>query len=151
VFTSYGTPVVSIWEWVIIRIKDGFERKDFRKIKNKNVTDDDKLTNLDIYRWNQVWLKTIDWNVTFYSHLSKIDSDIYIWKRVQAWEVLGYVWKSGIPDAEYTNYHLHFEIQLNPLNPTTSWFTNLDIMRWSWFWKWEKLQQLLQNQSKAFK
>ncbi len=143
-----NTPVIAVWKWVIIRIKDNFIWDDFDKIINNNLTYIDKLNNLDIYRWNQVWLKTFDWNVFFYSHLNNVASDLYEWKIVNSWDILGFIGNSWVPDKNYNDYHLHFEIQINPF--TQNEYSNLDIMHWDWFWKWKSINWILSKNKSLF-
>lgn len=143
------TQVQALWEWIIVRIKKWFSWADFSKIKKWKLSFDDKLINLDIFKWNQVWLKTLDWNITIYAHLWHISDDIFEWKMVKAGVYLGNIDKTWVPDKEYKDYHLHFEMQQNPhikdkINST------LDILRWSWFWEWKKYDWIINEQNKLF-
>ncbi len=142
------TPVIAVWKWVIIRILDNFTWENFDNIIKNNLTYIDKLNNLDIYRWNQVWLKTMDWNVFFYSHLNNVASDLYEWKIVNNWDILWFIGNSWIPDKDYKDYHLHFEIQINPFIQNK--YSNLDIIQWDWFWKWKNIDWILKQNKLIF-
>lgn len=130
-----GTPVRAIADGVVVRVVSGFAWRDFeRLIKGSALTDDQKALNLDVFRGNQVWLKTADGNVTFYSHLSAIAPEIAEGRSVAAGEILGNVGISGVPDKNYDNPHLHFEIQKNPHDGSDS-SSPLTVMRWDWLGK----------------
>lgn len=74
-----GTPVVALGDGVILRVVKGFAWRDFGSlVKSDALSSDQELSNLDVYRGNQVWLKTADGNVTFYSHLSQIAPDVAV-------------------------------------------------------------------------
>ena len=80
-----GTPVRALADGVVVRAVSGFAWKDFdRIIKGANISEDARHLNLDVYRGNQVWLKTADGNVSFYSHLSALAPDIREGKKVSA-------------------------------------------------------------------
>lgn len=130
-----GTPVQAIGDGVVIRTVEGFAWRDFERLqKGANLTEDQRRLNLDVYRGNQVWLKTADGNVTFYSHLRDLAPGISQGSLVKAGEILGTIGVSGVPDRSYDNPHLHFEIQKNPHNGGDS-KSPLSIMRWDWLGK----------------
>ncbi|MDD2486893.1 MAG: M23 family metallopeptidase [Candidatus Gracilibacteria bacterium] len=144
-----GYPVQALGDGVIVKIKRDFAWGNFSRIKRGNLNFDDKLENLDIYRGNQVWLKTLDGNITFYSHLGKISNDIYEGKVVKSGEYFGNIDKTGVPDREYKDFHLHFEIQLNP-HIKDKVNSELDILRWNWFGQGKKQDWILDEQKKIF-
>ena len=112
---------------------------------------DEKLRNLDLLRWNQVWLKTSKWDVVFYSHLNEIYSNIIEWNLIKAGTTLWTIWITWIPDKNYTDYHLHFAIHKNPYNNEKIGQNNLeDYMKWDWYFKWKSKEFILQNQSNIF-
>lgn len=119
---------------VVVRVESGFSWKDFDRVMPTPTTEDDRLKNLDIYRGNQVWLKTADGNVTFYSHLESIAPGIAAGASVAAGEMLGTVGISGVPDRAYKNPHLHFEIQKNPHDGADT-SDPLSVMRWEYLGK----------------
>lgn len=74
----------------------------------------------------------MDGNVTFYSHLSHISPDIAVGMTVNMGTYLGNIGTSGVPDKNYKNIHLHFEIQQNPFSGDMKNPTDLEIMRWDY-------------------
>lgn len=148
-FAARWTPVRSISDGIIYRIRNDFSWWNFDKILWQNLTNKDRLINLDIYRWNQVWIKTADWNITIYSHLESIPQNLQEWQVVKEWDYLWQVWRSWVPDKEYTDFHLHFEIQVNPYNNYSP--SLLDVMRWNFWWKGKKYEDIIEWQKKIFK
>lgn len=135
VLAPYGTPVRALADGIIIRIVNDWKWSMFDQIKHGTLSDDDKLTNLDIYRGNQIWLKTYDGNVVFYSHLSHIRDNLSVGQSVTKWETFGAIGTSGVPDRNYKDVHLHFEIQQNPgIGPDAS-VSPLSVMRWDYVGK----------------
>lgn len=132
------TPVSAIDDWIIIRVVRGFEYADISNIKQTGLlTHSDKLRNLDILRWNQIWLKTMKWDVIFYSHLNTIYDNIEEWVILKQWTDLWTIWVTWVPDRNYSNFHLHFPIQKNPYDIKKAWKYSLeDIMDWDWYLKW---------------
>lgn len=57
--------------------------------------------------------------ITMYEHLSAVDSEIYVNKRVTMGELIGYVGTTG----NSTGYHLHFEVRYNGV-----WLNPLDYL-----------------------
>jgi len=146
--TPFLQEVISIDDWIIIRVVNNFEFEDLKFIKKwKNLTDFDKINNLDILRWNQVWLKTMKWDVIFYWHLDKIYDDINVWTLIKKWVWLGTVWISWVPDKAYKDYHLHFELRKNDYNKNPNIY---DYMSRDWYFKWEKSDYIIKNQYKIF-
>jgi len=150
--TNFWHDVRAIDSWVIVRIVSDFKFNDLNKIKKgKNLTYIDKLNNLDILRWNQIWLKTAKWDVVFYSHLSYISPDLKVWKMVTKGEIIWKVGISGVPDKNYKDYHMHLPIQKNPHIFSKAWKYNLiDYEKWDWYFKGKTYDYILKNQSKVF-
>lgn len=146
------TKVISLDNAIVIRVVDGFKVSNFTKIKrSKNLTYMEKLENLDILRWNQVWIKTSKWEVAFYSHLDSINKDIKVWKILRKWDEIWKVGATWVPDDSYTDFHLHIEIYKNPYNLEKAWkYTFSEIMAWPWIFKWKKTSYISENQSKIF-
>ena len=132
IMAPYGTPVRALAKGKIIRVINNWSWADFKKFKTEKLTPDDEAENLNIYRGNQIWLQTMDGNVTFYSHLSAISPDITVGSLVEAGTTLGNIGTSGVPDKNYKNIHLHFEIQENPFIENQKNPTYLEIMRWNY-------------------
>ena len=148
---EYGQKIRAIDTWIIVRVVRDFKFSDLNKIKRKNLLYEDKLKNLDLLRWNQVWLKTAKWDVVFYSHLSKIADNIRVWTFVKKWDFIWNVWISWVPDKNYKDYHLHLAIQKNPYIVVKAWKWTLDeYLKWPWYFKWKSQKFVLENQDKVF-
>lgn len=149
---DFWEQVIALDDWIIVRTVTNFEFSDLDKIKKwKALSNEDLTRNLDILRWNQVWLKTMSGDVVFYSHLNEIFSNIKIWEVVKKWQPLWTVWKTWVPDENYTDYHLHFEVQKNPFNLQKNQEYDLDdYMKWDWLLKWKNTEFILENQFKYF-
>jgi murein DD-endopeptidase MepM/ murein hydrolase activator NlpD len=135
IIAPFGTAVQALSKGKIIRIVNNWKWEDFKRFKRVDLSIDDRLQNLDIYRGNQVWLQSMDGNVVFYSHLSHISPDIIVGSSVNAGTYLGKIGTSGVPEKNYKNIHLHFEIQENPFLEDMKKPSYLDIMRWKYIGK----------------
>ncbi len=146
------TPVSAIDDGIIIRVVNNFSYEDIANIQKwEDLTLSQKLRNLDILRWNQVWLKTTKWDVIFYSHLTKIYEWIEEWTLVSVGTQIGTIGKTWVPDKNYTNYHLHFPIQKNPYDLTKVWKYSLeDYMWWSWYLKDLDATSVINGQNDIF-
>lgn len=146
------TEVVSIDSWIIVKVVNNFKFSDLKKLnKTPNLSYQEKVKNLDILRWNQVWLKTMKGDVIFYSHLSKVYDDIKVWNIIPRWYALWKVWKTWVPDKDYEDYHLHFELRKNPYLSSEAWKYSLyDYMNWDWYFKWESRTYIKENQYNIF-
>lgn len=144
--------VVSIDGWIIVKVIRDFKFSDLWKIKMwSNITENDRIENLDILRWNQVWLKTMKWDVVFYAHLSKVYDDIQVWNIIPKWYPLWKVWKTWVPDKDYEDYHLHFELRKNPYSNYMVWKNTVyDYMNWDWYFKWETREYIKEKQYTIF-
>ena len=137
---------------MIIRVISDFEFSDLDQIKyGNNLTHDDKIENLDILRWNQIWLKTSKWDLVFYSHLQDVAAHIKEWIIVRKWETLWTIWVTGVPQKDYTDYHLHFPIHKNPYNKTWNQvYSYKDYMNWDWYFKGQPVSDVLKYQDEIF-
>lgn len=144
--------VIAVDDWIIIRVVSDFEFYDLNKIKHwKNLTYDEKLRNLDILRWNQVWLKTSRWDVVFYSHLKDVNSSMKVGSTINKWDLIWTIGISGVPDKNYTDYHLHFTIHKNPYNIAKAGKYDIDnYMKWDWYFKWELNSAVFEWQKELF-
>ncbi len=151
--TSNWSDIKTIDEWVIIRIVKDFSYSDLSKIKYaNNLSNEDKLKNLDILRWNQVWLKTAKWDIVFYSHLSKIYSNIKLGELLPVNTSIWLTWITWVPDKNYSDYHLHFSVQKNPYNIAKAGkYGIMDYMKWDWYFRWENKEYILKHQWDVFK
>ena len=152
IMAPLNTPVVSLDYGKIVKIVSDFKYLDLNKIKRWKLNRQQKTINLDILRWNQVWVKTSKWDVVFYSHLRNIPDTLKVWDIVSRNTKLWEVGISGVPDRNYKNYHLHFPIMKNPYLKNKIWkYSLLDYMKWDWYFKWKSLEYVSNNSSKIFK
>lgn len=144
--------VIALDDGIIIRSVHNFEANDFNKIVyGKNLSYEQKLWNLDILRGNQVWLKTMKWDVVFYSHLNNVFSNIIEGTIVRKGQAIGTIWKTGVPGENYDDYHLHFPIHKNPYNKKAKQeYSFEDYMKWSWIFQWKSGAYILENQKNIF-
>jgi len=146
------TPVQALDDWIIVRIVSGFKFEDLQKINHKDKTLETKILNLDILRWNQVWLKTAKWDVVFYGHLDSITNDLKIWEFVSRWKYFWNIGISWVPDKNYKDSHLHFEIHKNPYILEKVWkYSFMDYMSWPWYFKWNTAKYAIEHQNEVFK
>jgi len=144
--------IVALDDGVILRKVDDFSWEDFdRVIKVGNISDEQKTQNLDILRWNQLWLKTLKWDVIIYAHLDSIDENIVEGDIVKRGQKLGKTGISGVPDKNYSDYHLHFEVRKNPRRAWKAGkYTIRDVMDWEWYFFWDDIPTLLEKQYSIF-
>ncbi len=149
---DFWEQVLAIDDWIIVRVVSGFNFNDLNQIKKWNdITNFEKIRNLDILRGNQVWLKTSKWDVAFYSHLNDIYSNIEQWQIVRKWQPIWTIWITWVPDASYKDYHLHLPIHKTPYNSNMSWkYDYDDYMNWDWYFEWDSLETILKEQSNVF-
>lgn len=147
-----GTPVQSLDAGVIVKVIRNFQFSDLSKLKiSPNITYEDRINNLDILRWNQVWLKTMKWDLVFYSHLSQVNDDIQVGNIVPRWYPFGKVGKSWVPDKDYDDYHLHFELRKNPyIFSEAGRYSMYDYMNWDWYFKGKTREYIMQHQYEIF-
>jgi len=149
---EFWEEIISLDDGIIIRVVSKLSFSDLGKIKRwKNLLEYDKIRNLDILRWKQVWLKTMKWDVVFYSHLNEIYSNIRVWEVVSKWEPIWTIWISWVPDKNYKDFHVHFPIHVNPFNLWKNDSYDIgDYMRWDWLFKWKNWEYILENQDSIF-
>ena len=151
--TPYDTLTAALDDGIIVRIVDDFDDSDFNNIVyGSNISEMQKLKNLDVLRGNQVWLKTMKWEVVFYSHLSSVDLDIQEWDFVSRWTPLWKIGVSWVPGNDYHDYHLHFAIMENPyvLEDAGS-YDFWDYMAWDWLTRWKSYSEVIAAQKRIFK
>ncbi len=131
---NLGQEVIALDDGVIVRVVSGFQASDFDAIRyDLPLSELQKLKNLDILRGNQVWIKTLKGEVVLYSHLQEIDPKIYRGAKVERGQVVGTIGTTGVPWANYTDYHLHFAIMENPyILEKAGKYTIEEYMAWDW-------------------
>lgn len=149
---NFWEKVIALDDWIIVRVISWFDFYDLNAIKKwSNLTENDKVRNLDVLRWNQIWVKTMSWDVVMYSHLNEIFSNIKVWEIVRKWQPLWTIWITGVPDKNYKDFHLHFVVHVNPFNLSKGESYDIyDYMKWDWLFKWESKDYILKNQGKYF-
>ena len=150
--TKFWEEVVAIDDAIVVRVVSDFEFDDLNAIKkSKDLTQEEQVKNLDLLRGNQIWLKTMKWDVSFYSHLNEVYPNIRAWAIIKRWEPLWTVWITWIPDKAYNDFHLHFTIQKNPFIENKVWkYIYDDYMSWDWEFKWRSSDFILKNQYNIF-
>lgn len=149
---KFRDEIVALDSGVIVRIVADFEQKDFDRIVYSDNGDEHRKTkNLDILRGKQVWLKTMKWDVVFYSHLDEIYDDIQEWMKIEKWHKIGRTGVTGVPEEGYDDYHLHFSVMKNPYT-LKMWekYDFGDYMQWDWYTKWMSHQEVITEQKKIF-
>jgi hypothetical protein len=150
-YTNFWDTVQAIDYWIVVRIVKNFQYSDIWQVKETwKLTQLDKMWNLDILRWNQVWIKTMKWDVTFYAHLNEVFDNIKEWDIIFKWQPLWTVWISWVPDQDYTDYHLHLELHKNPYLKHKNPYTFEDYLAWDWYFKWESEKYILEHQDEIF-
>jgi len=149
---EFWEQVVALDDWIIIRVVSEFEYSDLDTIKRADdLSYEEKLVNLDILRWNQVWLKTMSGDLVMYSHLNDIFSNVKTWEVVKKNQPLWTIWITWVPDINYKDYHLHFVVHKNPFSSTSVWLYDYeDYMKWDWLFKWKSKDFILENQLNYF-
>lgn len=144
--------VISLDDWIIIRVVNWFTASDFAKINRwDNLTEEDRLKNLDVLRWNQVWIKTMKWDVAFYSHLEEIFPEIKEWLILKRWQPIWTIWATWVPEEWYSDFHLHMAVQKNPQKTENAWkYSFLDVMAWPWYFKNKSASYVLEHQKEVF-
>lgn len=149
---DFWEQVVALDDWIIIKVVSNFNYSNLNAIKRwNNITNYDRTRNLDILRWNQIWLKTMSWDIVMYSHLNDVFSNIKVWEIIKKQQPIWTIWITGVPDKNYKDYHLHFVVHTNPFNSKKAWKYDLDdYMEWDWMFKWKNKEHILKNQWEYF-
>lgn len=144
--------IVAIDDGMVVRVVKGFLYSDLKRINHStDLSNDQKLKNLDILRGNQVWIKTTKWEVIFYSHLDDVYDYIKEGDMINRWTPIGTMGVSGVPEKDYHDYHLHFALQVNPYDISRAGTYDFsDYMRWDWKFKAEGFEYILENQWEIF-
>lgn len=148
-YVNKWTPVEAIEDAVVIHVKRDFSWDEMNHL-NEWHSDLEKQENLDVYRGNTVYLKTVSGHVAIYAHLSNIPENIVVWQTVSRGEVVWHVWDSAVPDKKYL-YHLHFEIAMNPLqDEKAGQYTFSDILLWPFWGKGKTAEWIRANSTGLF-
>ena len=150
--TKLWEQVVSLDDGIIVRVVSEFEFNDLNALtKTEDLSYEEELRNLDILRGKQVWLKTMKWDVVFYSHLDDVFTNIEEGVTVKRGQPLWTVGITGIPDKAYNDFHLHFPIHKNPFDEQLAGkYDYVDYMKWDWEFKWKTSDHILKHQYEVF-
>lgn len=80
-YVSEGTPVKAIEDGTIMHVKRDFTWDEMKHLNHGN-SELEQQENLDIYRGNTVYLKTLSGHVAIYAHLSDIPTNIQVGKKI---------------------------------------------------------------------
>jgi murein DD-endopeptidase MepM/ murein hydrolase activator NlpD len=80
-YVNEGTPVRAIEDGTIMHVKRDFSWDEMNHLHTGD-SELEQQENLDIYRGNTVYLKTLSGHVAIYAHLSDIPSDIQVGTKV---------------------------------------------------------------------
>lgn len=80
-YANEGTPVRAIEDGTIMHVKRDFSWDEMNHLHTGD-SELEQQENLDVYRGNTVYLKTLSGHVAIYAHLSDIPSNIQVGKKV---------------------------------------------------------------------
>lgn len=148
----FWTKTVALDDGIIIRLVKDWDKTDFSSLRQwKDLSNEDKMRNLDILRWNQIWIKTMKWEVVMYAHMDKIVDSLKEWAMVSKWDYVWNIWITWVPDDGYIDYHLDVSITENPYNLwKVGSYDTVDYMSWSWKFKWKSADYILGHQDEVF-
>ena len=146
-----GVNVIALDDGIILRIVDTWTWNTLSNIRKDTPNDVDKAHNLDIYRGNQVWLKTMKGEVVMYAHLDKIMDGLKEWQYVNRSIPLGTIWVTGVPKADYGDSHLDFSVWVNPYDSQKAGKYGIeDYMNWPWLLKNKPYEYVIEHQYDYF-
>lgn len=149
-YTKQGTPIRAVEEGQIVHIKRDFSWNEMNHLHDAG-SELGRQENLDIYRWNTVYLKTLSGYIAIYCHMQDIPAKLKVGDFVAAGSIVGYVGDSAVPDKKYL-YHLHFELGMNPFNDTKAGtYTFEDYLVWPYFGKWKTTAWVKENDNNLFR
>ena len=148
-YVNKGTPVLAIEDGIIIHVKRDFSWKEMDHLLPGH-SDLEEQENLDVYRGNTVYLKTLSGDVAIYAHLENIPDNINAGTVVTRGEVVGHVGDSAVPDKRYY-YHLHFELALNPhKDESAGTYHFTDVLLWPFWGKDKTVDWMRKNDAGLF-
>jgi murein DD-endopeptidase MepM/ murein hydrolase activator NlpD len=148
-YVNQGAPVRAVEDGQIVHIKRDFSWKEMDHLHDAS-SELGQQENLDIYRWNTVYLKTLSGHVAIYAHMADIPSKLEVGDYVAAGTIVWHVWDSAVPDKKYL-YHLHFELAMNPFrDEKAGTYTFEDYLVWPWFGKGKSIAWVRENDNYLF-
>jgi len=150
--TDFWETVIALDDALVVRIVNSWKWEELSKIKKETpISEYDLQRNLDILRGNQVWLKTMKWEIVMYAHLDTVFDNIQEGDIIKKGSPLGTIGVSGVPEQGYSDYHLDFSIHENPYNLEMAWKYDIDdYMRWPWKLKDKETSYILAHQNDFF-
>ncbi len=114
-----GTPVLSMYEGVVIRADHDYEELTPGLLAELEVRTAERgysdEETLDVYRGRQVWVDHGNEVITRYCHLESIAPGVSVGLEVRAGDHLGGIGESGTPESVTdpgTEIHLHAEVRV---------------------------------------
>ena len=148
-YVNQWTPVRAVEEGMIVHVKRDFSWTEMDHL----LTGDNELSrqeNLDTYRGNTIYLKTLSGHVAIYAHMQDIPASLKVGDYVAAGTIVGHVWDSAVPSKQYL-YHLHFELAMNPLDDETAGMNTFeDYLVWPWYGKGKTTAWVRENDESLF-
>lgn len=149
--TSLWEKVVALDDAIVVRVVDSWSWSSLSNIRKDHPTEEDKMRNLDIYRGNQVWLKTMKGEVVMYAHLDKIVEGIKEWMVVTKWTPVATIGVTGVPQLDYDDVHLDFSVHENPYDKDMAGKYDIeDYMTWPWLLKGKDYDTIIERQYDFF-
>jgi murein DD-endopeptidase MepM/ murein hydrolase activator NlpD len=150
--TAVGTSIQNIDEGIIVRIVDSWEWASLSNIRKKKwLTREDMERNLDILRGNQIWIKTMKWEVVMYNHMESISTDLEEWSLIERGTIIGTTGVTWVPEHGYKDAHLDFSIRENPyLTEKAGKYEIEDYMYWNWKMKGKSVNYIMEHQNELF-
>lgn len=150
-YAPNGTAVRAVADGAVIRIRSGFKWQDFSGLIKDPRNEQDRATNLDVYRGNQVWLKDAQGHVWMYNHLGGVADGLAEGDFVTRGQILGVIGVSGVPDKDYVASHLDLSFAQNPHDAARAGtWTPLEIMMWPWWGKGMGYRWVMENEGGIF-
>lgn len=150
--TNFWEWVVSVDDGIIIRVVNNWSWASLSNVRKwDNLSEDDLIRNLDVLRWNQVWIKTLKGELVMYNHLDTVSENIKEWTLIKKGAGIWTVWVSWVPEQWYNDFHLDFSVSENPFDIKKAWkYDIVDYMKWDWKLKWMSQEEIINKQYNIF-
>lgn len=150
--TELWTWVLSLDDWIVVRVVNNWSWASLSNVRKwETLSEDDLIRNLDILRGNQVWIKTLKWELVMYNHLDAVSDTMYEWAVIKKWTPIWTVWVSWVPEEGYNDFHLDFSISENPYTiKKAGKYDIVDYMKWDWKMKDKSTEYIIENQYIVF-
>lgn len=144
--------IIALDDWIIVRVVNNWSWASLSNVRKwTDLSEDDLIRNLDILRGNQVWIKTLKWELVMYNHLDTVSDMVKEWTIIKRGTNVGTVWASWVPEEGYDDFHLDFSISENPYTlKKAGKYDIVDYMKWDWKMKEESAESIIENQYTVF-